>query len=97
MVKISASRTVGVARKQARPDKEKGEGRQPKAWKPAVILQGGPRDGWSYFVDDMIAYAKLPDPTHWVHDYHATTRERLHPENNNAMSKIWEYRPRGRR
>lgn len=87
----------GVARRQpAKQGATKGEPRQPKEWRPAVILEGGPSHGYSYFEHEMLAYQTNPACA-WVHDYVETDEVRFHPENGNANSKIWRYKPKARR
>jgi hypothetical protein len=66
-----------------------------RAWRPAVILRGGRRDGWSYFEEELERYRTIPSMA-WVNDYQPTGQTRLHPENGGAQSAVWGYRPAGR-
>lgn len=57
--------------------------------KPAVLLQGGPRDGWAYFADEIenvVRWNRLP--------YVETEEFVVHPRTGGKIySRVWRYAP----
>lgn len=50
-----------------------------KITRPAVILEGGPRDGWCYYVDDIEHQARATAATGHLFAYSPTGRYTPHP------------------
>lgn len=63
--------------------------------KPAAILEGGPRDGWSYYLDDLALIQRVERQMNgrqfW---YRPTDRTTVHPRTfGEVESAVWEYVP----
>jgi hypothetical protein len=58
----------------------------------AVLCEGGPRDGWAYFLDDIEEMVRIWGRNGKVFNYRPTKRTVIHPRTRGKItSVIWEY------
>ncbi len=68
-----------------------------KIERPAVLLEGGPRDGWAYFEDEIEDLVRIEAYCGRRFDYQRTSRFTVHPRTNGAArSRVWSYIAPGR-
>lgn len=62
--------------------------------KPAVLLEGGPRDGWAYFEDEIERLVTIERYCGRELGYRPTERFAVHPRTGGRIqSRVWEYVP----
>jgi hypothetical protein len=60
--------------------------------KPAVLLEGGPKHGWSYHEDYMPTLVAAYEHVGEVFPYRPTGRFEVHPRTaGKHSSRVWEY------
>lgn len=63
-----------------------------KIKKPAVLLIGGPMDGWAYYTTDAEAKVLIGERTGKPFPYAPTGERRVHPRTNGQVtSDVWGW------
>lgn len=103
MAKVSASKTVGVSRDALRRAREKAavpppEQKQAKSTtghisipKPAARMEGGPKDGWVYFIDDLEHEQRIAERMGTVFPYSPTRRKCVLPWTGGVEGIWWRW------
>jgi len=65
-----------------------------KLKRPAVILDGGPRHGWAYYLDDLQEQARATEAMGRRFDYVPTGEYIPHPRaGGKVLSEVWRWAP----
>lgn len=60
--------------------------------KPSALMEGGPRDGWAYHLDQLERMVRIEEYFGRTFPYRPTDRTVIHPRTNGkTTSAIWEY------
>lgn len=103
MAKLGGKRAVGVSRDALRRAQERRqtpppEVRQAKSSnglitipKPAARLEGGPKDGWVYFIDDLEHEQRIAQRMGTVFSYKPTRAKCVLPWTGGVEGIIWRW------
>lgn len=84
-----ASKRKAAPAPEPAPPKDKSRKKPTEPEKPVALLEGGPRDGWGYFTDDLRESVRVGERTGRPFPYRATRRRTTHPDG--YQCGVWEW------